>query len=322
LTTSDRNGTSRDPALPDTSNDSRSARMIELIDERGRRLQMTRDEWRTGILLPNLKRERDRPDALYDLIYGALRDGFAADALEPARHLATIDPNKIRAATLLGVVLLELGDHDQARRVLEDGIAQYGEDGYALTNLAKAHYGLGDHVRVEQVLWRALECDPNQEGGLEWHAVIARERGGDEAEQAAFARVATLPGSWRAQLWLAQAALARDETDAAVQLYRQALSRMDPVPADALMQISADLGKQGHLALILDLCAPRFDIGRHGLMVGNNLIKANLELGRTAEARSIVDQLYACRRPDWYAALAAWQRRIDEAEQQRHGPVN
>jgi hypothetical protein len=95
---------------------------------------------------------------------------------------------------------------------------------------------------------------------------------------------------------------------------------MAPVPADALMQISGDLGNRGHLALLLDLCGPRFDLALHGLQVGNNLIKANLELGRTTDARRIVEQLYAQQRPDWREALMDWEQRIDDAEK-RYGPV-
>ena len=49
---------------------------------------------------------------------------------------------------------------------------------------------------------------------------------------AALKRVAALPGSWRAQLWLARNALAQDDVAAAKLFYQEALSRMDPVPAD------------------------------------------------------------------------------------------
>jgi hypothetical protein len=61
----------------------------------------------------------------------------------------------------------------------------------------------------------------------------------------------------------------------------------EAVPTDALMQISGDVGNRGRLALLLDLCVPKFDLMLHGIQVGNNLIKANLDLRRTREARAI-----------------------------------
>ena len=259
--------------------------------------------------------------ALNGLIVRALRDGLAADVLAPARHLATIDPNRLRGATRCpGVTLLQLGQHDEARRVLEEATARHGDDGVVLTNLAKAYAGLGDTAKSDQTLWRALEVDPNQDNGLLWYVALHKERGGAAGEAAALARVAALPASWRAQLWLARAALARNGTDAAVRLYREVLGQVTPVPTDALMQISGDLGNRGQLALIVELCGPRFDIGQHGMTVGNNLIKANLDMGRADEARQLVEALYAQQRPDWRETLLDWERRIDDAEK-RYGPV-
>jgi pentatricopeptide repeat protein len=50
----------------------------------------------------------------------------------------------------------------------------------------------------------------------------------------------------------------------------------------------------------------------HGLAVGNNLIKAYLELGDADEARAVLDKLYAQQRPDWRDALAYWDGQIDK----------
>lgn len=44
------------------------------------------------------------------------------------------------------------------------------------------------------------------------------------------------------------------------------------------MEISGDLGKQGQLQKLLDLVEPHYDVQMHGLSVGNNLIKAHVEL--------------------------------------------
>jgi tetratricopeptide (TPR) repeat protein len=307
-------------ASPTTPAASSVRETIKVFDEYGRTLEVEKETWRTQVLPANLAATRNDPDALYSLIVNALHSGFAADVLESARHLATIDPQKLRSATLLGIVWLQLGKPDEAKRVLESALARYGEEGSLLTNLAKAHAALGDPSKRDETLWCALQLDPNQSNGLMWFLALARDQGGSAAQTAALERVAALPGSWHAQLWLARAALERNETERAVQLYRDALSRIDPIPADALMQISGDLGSRGQLALLLELCAPRFDGKLHGIQVGNNLIKAHLDLGRPAEARQLLERLYAEQRPDWHEALLAWELRIDEAER-RYGPL-
>jgi hypothetical protein len=94
-------------------------------------------------------------------------------------------------------------------------------------------------------------------------------------------RVAGLPGSWRAQLWLARAALKARQLSRALTYYRESLSRVTkPVPVDMLMQISGDLGRAGHLPELLAITEPLFDPTFHGLQVGNNLIKAHFDLGQ------------------------------------------
>jgi len=294
--------------------------LVTVFDQFGRTLQMPKETWRTQVLPANLTAKRNDAEALYALIVSALRDGYVADVLEPARHLAAIDPQPLRAANLLGVVLLQLNRHEEARRILEAALATHGEEGTALTNLAKAYSGLGDVDKADSLLWRAIERDPNQENGLLWYAAIQKERGGPEAQREAFERAARVPNSWRPQLWLAREALSRGDATRAADLYRHALSRMEPVPADALMQISCDLGNGGQLSLLLELCTPEFDLQRHGVQVGNNLIKANLDLGRTKQARVILEALYAQQRPDWREVLTDWERRIDDAEQ-RFGVV-
>jgi tetratricopeptide (TPR) repeat protein len=293
---------------------------IRVFDEYGRALEVPREEWRTKILPGHFRERWDKPNELADAVTQALGDEFAAEALEPARRLSQIDPNPQRGATLLAVTLLQLKRHTEAEEIAMAALRQHGEDGVLLTNLAKAQAGKGDAATAERTLWHALEVDPNQENGLLWYAAIERERGGITAERAAFAKVAALAHSWRAQLWLARAALDEGNVGAALDLYRQALARVDPAPADLLMQLSGDLGNRGRLAELIELCAPRFDVRRHGLMVGNNLIKSYLSVGEVTKARAILEQLYAQRRPDWRETLTYWDGEVDKATR-NYGPV-
>jgi hypothetical protein len=294
--------------------------LIRVYDQFGRKVEIGRESWRKDVLLPNLAANRDNPDELHDLIVGALNDDFAADVLESARYLHENDPEPQRGALLLGAVLLQLKDFAAARDVLESAIARHGENAYLLANLARSYGATGDDERAQLLIWRALGLDPNEETSLNWLIGVANAKGGQEAVLAAYARAATLPGSWRAQLWLARYALERGEVPQATRLYEEALARAQPAPGDLLMQMSGDLGNNNQTELLVRLTQPRFDLAAHGLSVGNNLMRAYIDLGLLSEARKLLEQLYSQQRPDWREHLIAWEQKLDDA-QKRYGEV-
>ncbi|HEX6899401.1 MAG TPA: tetratricopeptide repeat protein [Thermoanaerobaculia bacterium] len=297
-----------------TSTPANDPDMIKVFDGYGRELFITEQQWRDHVLLGNLEKARDNPDELYSMLVGALQDGFAADVIPHAERLVSIDPIPSRGVTILGIVYMEVGRLGEAQHVLENFLAKHGEEGIVLTNLAKVYSRRGDEGRAEATLWHALELDPNQDNGFDWYIAMQSDRGGKSAAMEAFRRVATLPGSWRARLWLAREELQSGNLAAAMALYSEALTMAErPVPADLLMQMSGDLGNAGHLSEIVKLTAAYFDPAIHGLQVGNNLIKANLGLGRLQEAKRIIDQLYLQKRPDWNDALRFWDTEVARA---------
>lgn len=296
------------PDADDTSN------LIRAYDAYGREIFVTREQWRDNVLAGAIERHWDDADSLASLIIQSLGDGFVDEMLKPAERLVALEPAAERAAVLLAIVYMKTGRLDDSERVLLAYTQQHGETGVTLTNLAKIHDERGDEARARDTLWRALERDPNQENGLGWYEAIHREYGGDVAGVTAMRKVAALPGSWRAQLWLAHAELGAHNLAGALALYREALARAGtPTPAGLLMQLSADLGNAGAIEPILQLAGPRFDAAAHGIMVGNNLIRAHAELGQYDDARRILDQLYAQQRPDWQENLAYWDTELARA---------
>lgn len=303
-------------ALPKSASDpSTDPNLIRVFDGYGRERFITRQQWRDHVLVAHLQKFREQPDELYQTILQSLHDGFLDEVVEPAEHLAQIDSIPERGATLLSVVYLQKQRIDDSERVLRQFIEKHGETSIVLTNLAQIHAARHDEAQVQTTLWRALELDPNQDNALAWFEAIQREKDSPAAGLDALRRIAAMPGSWRARLWLAKDALTRRQLEEALNLYREALSLAGtPPPTDLLVQMSGDLGNAAHLPELLQLTEPHFDLPHHGLQVGNNLLKANLDLGRFDAVRHLLDQLYAQRRPDWKSSLEHWEGELAKAK--------
>jgi tetratricopeptide (TPR) repeat protein len=295
---------------------------VRVFDEFGRELMVPIETWRTQILPDAIAKAGDDADRLYGLIVDALQLRLAADVLPAAKRLIKIDRNPERGVTIYGIVLMESGHPTTALTLFETYLAQHGVSGVVFTNLAKTQIALGLEQEANATLWRALEADPNQQNGLAWFAARERDRAGEPAWLAAIKRVAHLPGAWLPQMWMANAALNQGDHQAALALYGESLNKAgSPVPLLLLQSISGDLGKAGLLEDAIALTQPAFDPKLHGLAVGNNLIKASLDLGRLPQANAILEQLYSLGRPDWADNLNFWEAEIRRKQFVSDGPL-
>ncbi|ADW67362.1 tetratricopeptide repeat protein [Granulicella tundricola] len=284
---------------------------IRAFDEQGREILVPREEWSTNVLPNMILQAWDQPDQLYMVILNSLNDGFATEVIAAAEHLAETDTIPARGACMWGIVLLQQGRLDEAESLLAGFTEKNGEDASVLTNLAKVYAAQDKQELTESTLWRALELEPNLDNGLGWYASMAQERGGDQAAADALERIRQLPGSWRAQLWLARGLLNGNNLDGAKVYYNEALERAPkPIPGDFLMQMSGDLGGHGYLRELLEFTIPHFVPELHGLAVGNNLIKACIDTGNLDPADEIRRALDAFNRPDWRQPLAFWDQEI------------
>lgn len=287
---------------------------IPIVDSQGRPFHVPKAEWRDKILLPQLQQAWNHPDQLYALLIQAINDGFAVHLTAAAEQLAAIDPLPDRGATVRALILLEQGQIDDAEAYLRAHIEHHGESSPALVCLAQVHDARHQSAEVQRTLWRALELDPNQHAALGWYTSLYREQEGEAGYLAALQRIAALPGSWRVRLWLARDSLQRRDLPAALTLYQEAIALAPrPFSATALQQLSGDLGQHGHLHELVRLTEPLFQLEEHGLTVGNNLLKAYLELGRVEAAATLLRQLAAQQHPDWQEALAYWHTEIEKA---------
>lgn len=265
---------STDNAPADTASpEAHDGELITAYDSYGREIKITRAEWREKVFLPNLKQHWGDADELYNLIVSGLNDGFATDLMPAAERLVEIDANPERSHVVNGIVLMHNAQLDAAEATLRAGMAKVGVSGIILTNLAKVFAERGDQSVAEATLWQAVEADPNQENGVMWWLSIQQERGGEAAYLAALHTVAALPGSWRAQLWMARHYLQQQNVEQARVLYEE-VSAGGQFDRSALQMISGDLGNNGHIPLIVELVGPAYDEHKHDSTAGLNLLRA------------------------------------------------
>ncbi|MFM7297970.1 MAG: hypothetical protein ACKO4Q_12220, partial [Planctomycetota bacterium] len=110
--------------------------------------------------------------------------------------------------------------------------------------------------------------------------------------------------NWRAASWLAQQRLRGQQTSAAVELLRRSITGVAQDP-NALMAISAELGKAGALAEMVELVGAVYDERRQRPETGFNLLRALMELKRTEEAKALFGRLAALNLPPLAQALGA-----------------
>lgn len=304
----------------EASGDKSKDDMIKVHDEYGRELHISKNGWLDSVLIGNLEKNRDNPNELYNLIVSALNDGFEAHIQDASERLYEIDPVKERGACIYAIVLMKNKRLDLAEKILKEAMSSIGESGVLLTNLAKVYAERNDHEMAEQILWNALEVDPNQDNGLGWYAAIHNERGGKSSYIDALRRVSKLSGAWRPQLWLARESLDNGEKDVAISLYEEVFRLSKNPDSQVLQQISGDLGLKGYIDEIITVVTPHYNVEQHGFAVGNNLIKAFIELKKYQDARSLVEALFAQKRPDWKEGLSYWEGELDNL-MGGYGPV-
>lgn len=304
------------PSAAATAETVAGANIIHVLDQFGRQLEVPRDEWRDHVLLPNIRTAWDKPDELYHILVSAINDGFEKEILSAAEQLYRIDPDRHRATTIWGHVLITQMRLDEAVCVFRDYIDAHEESSFIWTQYAKVFWKRGELDSAKTMTWRALEVDPNNEHALQCYLHYVRLKDGEAAVLRETQRVARLPGSWRAPLFIARAALEANELREALASYERAISIAPrPVPADVLTQITCDLGTRGHMRESLKLVTPHFNLDVHGLPVGNNLIRAYFDLQRYEEARELLERMYRVGRNDWKPTLDYWDSELTKVVQ-------
>ncbi len=280
---------------------------LDLYEESSRKAYFGKESW-----VAAESADPSSNDSLYLQIVESLDRLTGRQLLEKTLRLREVDPDAARTSCLLAYVLLLNGRLDDAEETLKSWMRRNGEDAIFLVHLARIYADRGDQTRAELTLWRALKRDPNEIHAVEWFTSIHRDRFGQHEYLRALEQLTSFLGSWRPQLWLAQAMLEEGQFDKARRYYQQALSVLDEVPSEVMRVMSEALGNAGRISDIVDLLCNRYKAETHGLIGGNNLLRACLALKDTERALAILRDLNALKRPDWREQLQYWAERIDQ----------
>lgn len=297
------------PNIPGVNQE--KVKMMNIIDEKGRRLQITMEEWREKLLPMAINKHWDNADLLYNDIVKAVQNNFASDVENAAIHLKEIDTIKERGYNTLAIIHLKNKEFDKAQELLLEYIESNPKTGTILTNLAKSYYGKDEKEKAEEILWEGLNINPNQNNGLPWYASICKDKDGQEGFINALKRACVIKGSWLPQLLLSREELKVKNIDGAKELLKTALSE-GHITQEALLVISGELGSKGYSKELIELIEPVYDFNKNDIRVGLNLLQAYLQNKERIKGEELLNKLMMLERPDLKNVLLQISNKFDK----------
>lgn len=288
-----------------------NAKMMNIIDQNGRRIQITMDEWREKVLPIALKNHWDNANLLYNDILKAIQNNFISDVEEAAIHLKEIDTIKERGYNTLAILYLKNKEFNKANELLLEYLANNPKTGTILTNLAKSYYGKDEKEKAMEILWEGLTINPNQNNGLPWYASICKDRDGIDGYIDALRRASEIKGSWLPQFLLARHKLNEKNIESAKEFLKIALSQ-GHVTQETLLVISGELGAKGYSKELIELVEPVYDFNKNDIRVGLNLLQAYLQNKEIEKGENLLNKLMMLERPDLKNALLKISNKFDK----------
>jgi len=278
---------SENPSSPPTPKDH-----VEVLNAQGQRVSITSEQYLTKALPEMLKASDADPERLTQVIMQAVRDGFADNVIAAANRLTVLDKDNLeRALTVLAVVQRDSGDLDLAEGTLNELKQRKPDSAAAYVGLGMLQERQGNFDKCVELLWQALQMDCNNPDAVHGYLQTRHRSVGDEGYPAEIEKIMALPGSWRAQMWMARLHLGKNNADAAAVIYRDKLSG-DAVESDALLMAVADLVQNGKHDLIEELIVPRFEPGKHHPHIGMAMLQHYHMQEKHAVGEELLHQMY------------------------------
>jgi len=293
------------PAKMETKNS------IKLFDSSGNAYSYPKKDWGEKILPEELKKVWDNPDNLYGLLVMSLRDGFDHELIEGGLRLKSIDKDKDRAYTVLGIIYVRSNELKKAEHNLLEGFRLSDKPAVLKTNLAKVYFAQGLKEKSYATLWEAIELDPNQDNAVLWIGAIHRDQGGKEEYLRIMKKIAELPSSWRAQLWIARNYLDNYDVESAIKIYQDILPKVKN-EEDAMMMISGDLDNHGLEEEVMSMVYPLYDISGQDYKTGINIISACIKTRNKAIGIKVLNEIKLLNRYDLTAYLINLENMLNQ----------
>lgn len=281
---------------------------IEVMDQQGNRLKITRGEYARQTM--NAARQWwDNLEAMRHFTIQFLQDGFPAQSLEVAERAVELSKGHVRDLYMRAAALAETGRLEESASAFEE----LREDAAYPADIARATAGLARvrarqerHDEAEALYLEALDIDPDNPAPMtELYAYMSfRER-----PQVALEKIRALaekfPRASAPHRALAQIALSAKDIDGMRSAIRMALSRATEAEiGDIYAESSMLLGQAGLPQEIITLLEPRRHEIRQPFAL-LNLALAYEELGRTSDARDILNGLRATAPPQLQQTIEA-----------------
>ncbi|MEG0297904.1 MAG: hypothetical protein RR620_14390 [Clostridium sp.] len=267
---------------------------IESISDSGKIIKTQRTTYKNDVLIPTLKAHFDNPEFLYSDLMQAYDDKFYQESVSYAAHLYYIDHDKDRSLVLLTRLYIKTNSIEKAYELVNAYIENYGKTGIALTTLAEIYYAQNND-KYKEVLWRALDTDPNQPHAMEWYVYNESNEKGREGYLNAINTLVSINNSWLANLYLAREYLAERNLNKAINIYRSIQSFWNE--NYALCMICEDLHRTKFSEVLIEFIKPKYDINKHVYKIGIFLLDAYIEVKDMESARELYNELQLINNP-------------------------
>lgn len=210
------------------------------------------------------------------------RQGNLAAAESAYRQVLKGNPDHPDALHWLGVIALQMGQAEQARRLIARAVELNPDDVAALSDLGNAEAVAGDFIAAEETLRRATEIDPRRiEAWSNLGSILKSQRKLDEAEEA-FRHALQIDSDFaQIKANLASVLIPLGQSEEAAQLCREAV-QADPGMASAYANLSAALNDLGEVDAAIEAAEEAVRLAP-GLAEGHSNLSVALQAANDLE---------------------------------------
>lgn len=288
--------------------------MIRFYDTSGNEMYVTKEKYIETILPHNIQQSWHNSDKLYQLIVMSLTDEIYQEMIKPAKRLKAIDTIPERAYTILGIVYMKNNQLKKAEKILKKYCRKYEETGSILTNLAKVYYEMGNEALGITTLEKAIQLDPNQDNGLAWYLSILNQKYDKAYVQTVLETLCEQPEAWRPRLYLGSNKLADGQLEEGYDIFQSIIEDKHIYP-ESLKVIAGELGKAKLYEEALELLEPIYNIQKHDVATGLNMLNIYYHSRHYKSALILIDKLRNSGRVDLYKYLDEYREKIEREQE-------